>query len=221
MSKLGWVHRVHTLNPGCAHRSGALRPISAHSVRWASCRGVRWAMSWPPSRPYRGRARPCRKLGRQCRKLYRDTPSTKVMRARRVTAQAPYRGALWPCRSPFWSRYKKLYSDPTPAARIARCVARAPDCIAGRVVTRCCLVIALYRSLATLSRDPKSSLLASIQNFLSRQSPWSGHACARCRTPCAQAGCIMACIVAVLWSYRRPCCAPARPCRGPPGCAQG
>ena len=56
----------------------------------------------------------------------------------------------------------------------------------------------------------------AIQNFVSRQSPWPGHERTHCRTPQAQAGRI----VAVLWPYRRPCYIPARPCRGPPCCAQ-
>ena len=32
---------------------------------------------------------------------------------------------------------------------------------------------------------------------------------------CSRAGRVVACIVALLWLYRKPCCAPARPCRGP------
>ena len=59
-SRLGWVHRVHTLNPSCTPTARALRLGRAHNVHWAPCRGVHWAVSWPPPRPYRGRARPCR-----------------------------------------------------------------------------------------------------------------------------------------------------------------
>ena len=76
-SKLGWVHQVHTLTQ-------PVRTGRAHCSRWAPCRGVRCAVSWPPPRSYRGRARLCRKPGRPYRRLYHDTPSTKAMRAHRV-----------------------------------------------------------------------------------------------------------------------------------------
>ena len=45
-SRLGWVHRVHTLNPGCAPTVRALRLGRTYSARWAPCRGL--------PRPYRG-----------------------------------------------------------------------------------------------------------------------------------------------------------------------
>ena len=41
-SKLGWVHRMHTLNPNCAPTARALRPGRA---RTTPCRGVQCAMS--------------------------------------------------------------------------------------------------------------------------------------------------------------------------------
>ena len=71
------MHQVHTLTQ-------PVRTGRAHCSRWAPCRGVRCAVSWPPPRLYRGRARLCRKPGRPYRRLYHDTHSTKAMRAHRV-----------------------------------------------------------------------------------------------------------------------------------------
>ena len=85
------------------------------------------------------------------------------------------------------------------------------------VVSQC--AAAVSQPYCDVSR-PKVAPSATLQKFLSRHSPWPGHARAHCRTPRAQAGRIVACVVAVLWPYRRPCCAPARPCHGPPSCAQ-
>ena len=45
-SKLGWVHRVHTLNPSCAPQA----------VRKAPCRGARWGR---PRRTFDRRCRAC------------------------------------------------------------------------------------------------------------------------------------------------------------------
>ena len=107
-SKMGWVHQVHTLTQAAR----PLRSGRAHSALWAPCRGVHWAVSWPPPRPYRGRARPCRyaheSAGMPCRnvvslpsvtiqKLYRD-PRSYYMLPRVSQPPAPYHGAPWPCR---------------------------------------------------------------------------------------------------------------------------
>ena len=136
------MHQVHTLNQ-------LVRIGRAH---WASCRGVRWVVSWPHPQPYCGKARPCRKPGRPCRRLYRDTPSTKAIHGASCRAlscvsqpQAPYHGAPWPCRSLYRSPWLhciaterspssatilQLYRD-TPLgqamqARAAACPARRP-----------------------------------------------------------------------------------------------
>ena len=86
----------------------------AHSAHWAPCCGVRWAMSWPPprlyrgqARPYRCQARPCSKPGRPCRRLYRNTPITKAMRAHRVARCRA-------CRSPPMSSRKALSAVSQP-----------------------------------------------------------------------------------------------------------
>ena len=92
-SKPGWVHQVHTL----AQLARTLRRVVGLAC---PCRRPSLAVSqaWPgrvvaPSRQCRRHRRSCRRPARPCRRLYRDTPSTKAMRARRV---ACCRG----CRSP-------------------------------------------------------------------------------------------------------------------------
>ena len=113
-SKLGQVHSVHTLNPGCAHYAQA-----AHT---APCRRPGLVVSQAcigrivaPSRPCRKHVLPCRcthapavvsyrcaharavaschsSLGHDT-KLYRNTSPCLVGTARRVARTAPYRGA--------------------------------------------------------------------------------------------------------------------------------
>ena len=55
--KLGWVHQVHTQNPGCTHRPRALCPSSAHTA--PCCRpGPAVSQAWAVVSPL-ARARPC------------------------------------------------------------------------------------------------------------------------------------------------------------------
>ena len=93
--KLGWVHQVHTLT----------QPTHAQAVPIALRPSVSRSCCGPMPDRIVTYGRSCRRLGIPCRSLYRDTPSTKTMRARRVaccsacrSTPAPYRGALWPCR---------------------------------------------------------------------------------------------------------------------------
>ena len=86
-SKLSWVRQVHTLTQPtrtdrahCAqavHVAVVSQPIADRVPAYGgSCRRLGWRcrrLGWP-----------CRKPDRSCRILYRDTPSTKAMRARRV-----------------------------------------------------------------------------------------------------------------------------------------
>ena len=118
-------------------------------------------MSWPPPRPYRGRARPyrcrarpcskpgrpCHRLGRPCRRLYRNTPITKAMRSHRV------------------ARCRACCSAPTSCRKALSAVSQP---------RLHCIVTQGHPS-------------ATIQRFVSRLSPWPSHAREHCRMPCAQA----------------------------------
>ena len=114
-SRLGWVHRVHTLNLGCApiarwagrvvaHRGCIMAPLSAVSRLCP-------AISWPCHRAHVRAGTPCRSsLRSRYKKLYRD-PS--------------------PCRSPCSARCCVCRSAPmlchralgTVSQPLARCVA--------------------------------------------------------------------------------------------------
>ena len=146
-SKLGWVHRVHTqrtlvarmVRPGRARTTP--RPLSHCTVWWrAGCR-----IAGPAPAVSQALSAVLWLVAGRVVGLNSDTPSTKVMRASRVTR--PLRRIVTPsrpCRSivsrhsqlpslPL-SRYHRLYRDTLPSvqAMCARC--RTPARVAGRVV---------------------------------------------------------------------------------------
>ena len=83
-SKLGWVHRVHTLNPSCAPQA----------VRKAPCRGARWG------RPRLTFDRRCRACARRCRACARPCRAcTRPCRACARPCHCPHARASTPCRN--------------------------------------------------------------------------------------------------------------------------
>ena len=160
-SKLGWVHRVHTLGSSCAHtapRPGAQRALGA--------------MSWCTGRRIAGHALPCRG---------RVTARTCAL-ALRVTALLPL---------------PPITIQNCFATQSIPCAHRAPYRIAGHVAV-------LYHSPAALCCD--TTIAPQPQyNFCIATTPNQAMR-ARCRTPRAQAGRIMACLNRIV--------AHARPYRG-------
>ena len=104
-------------------------------------------VSWPSTGRVATYGRPCRLRATPCGAL----PILSWRFLHRVATQGRVAG-------PFWSRYKKLYRDPTPAVHIARCVAR------------CCAV----------SRHQRHPLSATIQFLFRDPAPSQAH-CTSCR----------------------------------------
>ena len=106
-SKLGWVHQVHTLNPGCAHRP---RTHCAVSQAWtgrvtadagpccALCRVRRVAT--PPCALLRVSQLPTPYHGSSYVVSRHTPPAARPSHTRRTPLRAgrPCRRASWPCR---------------------------------------------------------------------------------------------------------------------------
>ena len=94
-SRLGWVHRVHTLNPGCAP-TARTQPVSWHAI----------GRIVAPSRSCRGSPLPCHcahaRTGAPCRSL--PAYDTKIV-SRHIASTASAPRAL-PCISQLPASYR-------------------------------------------------------------------------------------------------------------------
>ena len=90
-SRLGWVHRVHTLNPSCAHAARWASRVVAHQ---ATCRRPPPTASWPSSRSCRSAHRLCRRPGHaSCRHALAHAAARSIVVSSVVSrASWPYRG---------------------------------------------------------------------------------------------------------------------------------
>ena len=222
-SKLSRVHSAPTLGPACTHTALCCRPSLAMSQAWP---GRVVAHAWPccalcrrvPSRAaaHRIASLPgCVAHGSRHNAMSlmdRDTtPCRSWIATQRRVAHGSRHNAVslidrdtTPCRRPLPITIQILYRE----LALPR-VSQPPTPYRGALLRRIAVLAALHHH-TTVAPHPR-------YNVLYRDFPWPGHARARCRKPGAQAGrvvaCVMACIMAlphrvvgVAWPYRGPCC---------------
>ena len=130
--RLGWVHRVHTPNPGCAPTARLAGCVVAHYGRIVVHRGRIVA-------PLSVVSRLCTTLSWSCRWAH------------------PRAGT--PCRNSLWSRYKKLYRNPSPC----RALCRARCCACRNAPAPCRRVLgAVSQPLAHCVATPSLLLLTHL-----------------------------------------------------------
>ena len=181
--KLGWVHQVHTLNPGCAQRPRALRPGRL-------CRGPVPDRIVACDRPCRKPSRPCRRPGPCLACTARHIVGLPDRVAHCIATQSCVAASL----SLPPVRTQTLYRNTGPCSAPCRALAVRVEALLRRVAGRW----ALYRSHGcTVSRHKVAPLSATIQLLYRDPAPNREHyapcrACARpyrgpttsCRGPC-------------------------------------
>ena len=139
-SKLGRMHRVHTLNPGCAHTMRALCPGLVHAASWAPCCGTHWRCVVALLRLCLALCRgPCRKPPGHDTEIISRLNSCCVARAtarvswflchvvgRCCVVSQPLACCVATSSLPLFSRYNHLYHDTPQQPHHARGRARAP-----------------------------------------------------------------------------------------------